>query len=344
MRSYNSLQSLRGIFAIFIFFHHLNLFQAGGDSGVCFFIVLSGFVMSTGYAVKLTDRQVSYKYFLCKRLKRLFPYHIIGFILALLLMTPFYGSQTPLIWGANIMMLQSWIPLPAYYFSCDSPSWCLSDLMFCYAVFPFFIKSINKLSYKHCLLFLLVILSAYFSYINLLPQSLWTPLIYINPLFRLYDFILGILLWRFMNSATIKNCSAFITNLNYYVKSLIETVVILIFCTWIILYYSVSEKYGLASYWWGPTLLIIICFASFDNNGGCWTKFFKSKILVWFGSLSFAFYMAHVPIIKGYNRFFQHFYPNIESSGFSILSIIIIFILTLLLSAIVYYKIEPKSN
>lgn len=41
------LQSLRGIFALFIFFHHIifngkSLFMAGGDFGVAFFFILSG--------------------------------------------------------------------------------------------------------------------------------------------------------------------------------------------------------------------------------------------------------------------------------------------------------------
>ena len=34
----DALQSLRGIFAVFIFFHHLDVFPAGGDVGVVFFL------------------------------------------------------------------------------------------------------------------------------------------------------------------------------------------------------------------------------------------------------------------------------------------------------------------
>lgn len=45
----DALQSLRGIFAVFIFFHHLDVFPAGGDVGVVFFLMLSGFVMTYGY-------------------------------------------------------------------------------------------------------------------------------------------------------------------------------------------------------------------------------------------------------------------------------------------------------
>ncbi len=40
-----SLQALRGIFAIFIFLNHAAGFDAGGDVGVAFFFILSGFVL-----------------------------------------------------------------------------------------------------------------------------------------------------------------------------------------------------------------------------------------------------------------------------------------------------------
>lgn len=52
----DALQSLRGIFAVFIFFHHLDVFPAGGDVGVVFFLMLSGFVMTYGYGARCSKR------------------------------------------------------------------------------------------------------------------------------------------------------------------------------------------------------------------------------------------------------------------------------------------------
>lgn len=42
-----SLTSLRGIFILFIFFHHcMNLYPGGGSMAVTFFFVLGGFSMN----------------------------------------------------------------------------------------------------------------------------------------------------------------------------------------------------------------------------------------------------------------------------------------------------------
>lgn len=80
-----SLQSLRGIFALLIFFHHFkftiggeSMFAAGGDCGVTFFFILSGFVMCQGYADRVPS--VNFKdlrIYLTKRISKIYPLHIM---------------------------------------------------------------------------------------------------------------------------------------------------------------------------------------------------------------------------------------------------------------------------
>ena len=131
----NSLQSLRGIFAIMIFLHHFPIngkgwFEAGGACGVDFFLILSGFVMSAGYEMKVVSSQFSYRSFMLKRLIRVYPLHLlclIGFIIiALISAAPVsYRCLIP-----NLLLLQSWFPMQSVYFSGNAVSWCLSDLLF----------------------------------------------------------------------------------------------------------------------------------------------------------------------------------------------------------------------
>lgn len=52
-----SLTSLRGIFILFIFFHHcLSLYPGGGSMAVTFFFMLGGFAMTLGYKGKIVSK------------------------------------------------------------------------------------------------------------------------------------------------------------------------------------------------------------------------------------------------------------------------------------------------
>ena len=81
----SSLQALRFIFALFIFFQHFPirneepraLLDGAGYMGVSFFLVLSGFVMSLGYAEKVKGPDFKWGTFMKKRLVRLWPLHLL---------------------------------------------------------------------------------------------------------------------------------------------------------------------------------------------------------------------------------------------------------------------------
>ncbi|MDE6650054.1 MAG: acyltransferase [Muribaculaceae bacterium] len=334
-----SLQSLRGIFALFIFLHHLNLFDAGGDAGVCFFLILSGFVMSAGYWDKFSSHEIGYMSFMRKRLYRLYPYHIIGFVAALVLLRPFYGAVTPLVYASNLMMLQSWIPDRTFYFSCDAPSWCLSDFLFCYAMFPVIVKMVSHLSSFRLFFTACVILSGYIVAINLIPCELQVPLIYINPLFRLIDFTAGMALWRLVVSYPGNRLAAYMSGMTSVSQSIVEIVTVAVFASYICIYPFVSPIYGMASFWWIPVLMLILVFSAIDGRKGIVSRVISSRLLLCFGDLSFAFYMLHVPVIGGYRRLAHHFAALPEYN--SVAAVILIFSVTLLLSVFVYEKEIP---
>lgn len=337
-----SLQSLRGIFAIFIFFHHLNLFEAGGDAGVCFFLILSGFVMSIGYWDRIRSCKIEYKHFLKRRFIRLYPYHIIGFIIAWVLLRPSYGGSTPLVYISNLLMLQSWIPYSKFFFSCDSPSWCLSDFMFCYAMFPFIVRLVeNKITHhKRLWGYGIALLIAYFIIINLIPIKFQLALIYINPLFRLIDFCIGMLLWRILFSDVSPISAQMNLNVNSKAVNIFELLPILLFIALVYLYQYVPETYGLASFWWIPVVILILTFSLTNERKGIISRILSSRPLVWFGEMSFAFYMLHVPLIGGYRILANHL-SDLPIYN-SLWGIVIIFILTIVLSAAVTEIVIPK--
>lgn len=191
-----TLQSLRFVFAVMIFLHHFSvdgegLFYPGGSCGVSFFMILSGFVMSVGYGEKTLQAGFYKKEFFIKRLVRLYPLHflcLLGFIVLRL------GNLSDLQVATllpNAFLLQSWIPVKDFYFSGNAVSWCLSDMMFFYAMFPLLYRGMEKVKR-----WFLPVLVLYVIVLFSLPDDYCHPLLYISPLFRLLDFVIGMLTYK----------------------------------------------------------------------------------------------------------------------------------------------------
>ena len=120
-----TLQSLRFIFVMLIFLSHfayrdIRALDAGGDCGVAFFFLLSGFACSLGYGRQLRDGTFRYGHFLWRRLRKLYPLHLLCLLAWVLL------GHSPLNLKVllNLLLLQSWVPDAGWYFSCNSRVVC----------------------------------------------------------------------------------------------------------------------------------------------------------------------------------------------------------------------------
>lgn len=271
----NSLQSLRGIFAIFIFLHHIkyngeNVFLDGGPCGVSFFFILSGFVMSAGWQKKIDKRKITKTQLFIRRIIRVYPLHLLCLFVTILLSIGHLSINYFLKLIPNLLLLQSWFPIQSVYFSGNALSWCLCNMMFFYMTFPFIMIIIEK-HIKVFNLSLIFLILSYLYGINFIPESYRHALIYINPIFRLLDFLIGIVLWQFWlklkkNNIRIPDSSTMrigLVNL-LEIGSVITLVLTLIFSKYI------SEAYYYDAYWWGPICLLIIVFTFFNKSGGYW--------------------------------------------------------------------------
>ena len=84
-----TLQSLRFVFVMLIFLSHfdykdIHALDAGGDCGVAFFFLLSGFVLSLGYGPQISEGSFSFGRFLKRRLLKCYPLHILCLLLFLI--------------------------------------------------------------------------------------------------------------------------------------------------------------------------------------------------------------------------------------------------------------------
>ena len=201
MRRNRGISALRGIFIMMIVLHHLNLYDGGGTLGVAFFFMLGGFVLSLGYYDRVSAADFSYGAFVRRRCAKFLPLHWLCLLAAMPL------ALAPVLTGGadiktvlvpllpNAMLLQSLIPIKAVYFSFNAVSWYLSDtLLFAFA-FPFMVKCLERLDGKGRLMALSIILVAYSAFVYFLPVQYRHAILYISPLVRVVDFVLGIYLY-----------------------------------------------------------------------------------------------------------------------------------------------------
>lgn len=193
------LTSLRAVAALAVFAYHVgsttnwiwhDRYLRLGYTGVAFFFVLSGFVLT--WAWRPGDRA---PLFYARRLARIYPAHIVTAAVALAL--PFYDS-TFASWDtlANLTLTQAWFP-PETAYSLNGVSWSLSCEAFFYLGTPFVVTAL----YRRQPSFTVAACGGWFAVtvVARLAASIDTGstvqnMIYTNPLLRSGDFALGIML------------------------------------------------------------------------------------------------------------------------------------------------------
>lgn len=308
-----SLQSLRGIFALVIFFHHFSykgdgvMFAAGGDMGVAFFFILSGFVLSQGYFNREIKEANTVK-FVVKRLSKIYPLHILCLIGSILLKASINLQDL-----SNVFLLQSWIPLKQWYFSGNSVGWCLSDFLFFYGLFPFICKFYKSRRSAFLKLYTAILTIYIILVIPSIPSQFQEGIIYISPLTRLFDFIFGIILWKFSKSLKFRVLRS---NLH---MGLFDVIISIVVTT--IIWYEFPTPYNLSILWW-PSLALVILYSVSTSN-----KLITLPPLAKFGDVSFSFYLIHVLNIKYLDIIFRKLNVFMTPSVrlISILSLTVIF-------------------
>lgn len=143
-----TLQSMRFIFCMQIFMCHyfsnlgFHSFYYGGDAGVTFFFILSGFVLSIGSGASVEDRTFRYLQFLRKRLAKIYPLHLVTFTIALC-MSFVAGVKFNIIKTLlHVFMLQEFTLSEDMLKYGTGLSWFLGALFFCYFLFPFLYRQL----------------------------------------------------------------------------------------------------------------------------------------------------------------------------------------------------------
>lgn len=173
--------------------------------GVSFFFVLSGFILSYVYS-DLSWRDAPR--FWWARIARLWPAHVASFALVMLLLAPsrLQPSDSVVTAFANLLMIHAWIPIQAFYFSFNAPSWSISTEFGFYLLFPVLILGLRR-TWALKLALSIVLLAATLVAANRLGGTQLSAgyslemhgLAYISPLARLFEFVAGMCTWLLWN-------------------------------------------------------------------------------------------------------------------------------------------------
>lgn len=206
----DQLTGLRFFAALLVFLRHFKWENSSGivgkmaqqgSVGVSLFFVLSGFVISYSYGWRLRSGDISRAKYFALRFARLWPLHVLtGLPFAAVLIWKGWLSLPN--YGVNLLFLQSWVPSTDWHYAYNGPSWSLSNEMFFYAAFMGLVMlgSRQKLwLYGGLVVIVAAAMALVYTYIpNLnvggnLPLAEW--MFYIFPLFRLDEFLLGMIIF-----------------------------------------------------------------------------------------------------------------------------------------------------
>jgi peptidoglycan/LPS O-acetylase OafA/YrhL len=277
-----SLTSLRAVAATMVFAFHAQLLHIG-SAGVAFFFVLSGFVLTWGYQPSRSTRQ-----FYLRRFARIYPLHALVWLV--LVLSPWLSAKPNNDWlnnFANLFLLQAWALDGRHQLTVALVTWSLSCEVFFYAVFPFAVRFLLKLSLPK--LWLLVGLS--FMAVEVLvvittfsPLKWVTQVFYANPLIRLPEFLVGIAIGLSIKAGA---------RLRWY---------------WAVLPFGISIVGFItlpanpALNVWGAlaSAVLVAAFAQWDIAGK--SRITTNRAFIYAGKISFAFYLVHLVILGRANH------------------------------------------
>ena len=284
--------------AAIVLFHSLYPFQLGHGvwdalaSGVSFFYVLSGFILYYNYR-DLTDRHA----FWAARVARIWPVHVVTFILTLLLVpsTAIWGLRLwPLTAPLNLALLHAWVPWMGVVFSFNGVSWSLSVEAFFYLMFPWLLVFLKRRGPVPFLAATFLLGLGLVTGCALLDPPVGDIVGRFNPLCRVFEFALGMAAAEFW----LRERRAVVAGTGWEIAALVLAVGteagLIAFLTHAALDVAVIN--------WLANTVGAISFAFviwvFAHQAGALSRWASGPLPVRLGEISFALFMCHQILLR----------------------------------------------
>ncbi len=165
-----------------------------GAGGVSLFFVLSGFVLTWSARPNGTARQ-----FWWRRFVRIYPTHAATSLAALVGLAVAGAGVSAATVVPNLLLVQVWVPDHRVFFGLNAVSWFVACEAFFYAVFPLLHRALSRLPVRALWPGALILFAATWAIplaAQPLPEATRYWIIWILPLARLPEFVVGMLLAR----------------------------------------------------------------------------------------------------------------------------------------------------
>jgi peptidoglycan/LPS O-acetylase OafA/YrhL len=334
----NNLTGLRFYAAMWVFLYHFsvyiglgNIFFDKGYLGVDIFFVLSGFILTYAYQKSFFGEKITFKtycHFIIKRFAKIYPLHILTFVIVgiLLYCCKYLLHQENLIIRndhiiSNLLMTHAWNINDAL--SWNTHSWSLSAEWFAYLflfVLAAFVLRINRFFGLMILITVVVYFIAKWFNVDRFSLNHYSY----NGLERIIpEFFLGIILCLLRLRYEIsKRAATFIFVLGFTLMLLI-----------LVFDYKVDALCILA---FGSIVYALSFYTHLD-------RFFSSARLIYFGNISFAFYMFQLIafyLLKPFQNYLE--YVGMAEDYRLGLQLLLLFFINITLAAAAYrYFEEP---
>ncbi len=279
--------------------HRLTLTQ-----GVCFFFVLSGFILT--YAYPALDRH-NVGRFLVARLARIVPLYLVALLLYMLILPAWYrDSVSSTTRGAGLLtatLLQAWVPLYRVQTAFNGVSWSLSVECFFYLCFPLLLwrwRYTWRCKIAATLLLTIGVIVVANHGMALLPHGAEVrDVVYFHPLARLFEFTLGVAtahLWRYLHPRL---------QLNRWLGTALEVTILSATIFVMIMSGGWARQAGHAAIigpggeaWLASSGFVCLPFAALIGIMACeWgyvSRLLARRPLVLLGEISFSLYLLHL--------------------------------------------------
>ena len=338
----DSLTGLRFFAAYFVLQHHftnfgmipfLDRYTGFGTTGVTFFFVLSGFVLTWSFVPSDTAPR-----FYWRRFARIWPLHAVTTLIAL---PVFYGLRgQPFDFGAvtlSFLLLHAWVPTATTYFAGNPASWTLSCEAFFYAIHPFIVRRVLAMRAAGLGTAAAVVAGALYvgaDQSGHLSARLGGWFRDVSPIFKVLEFLLGVVL-----AAALRR--------GYRLRIRLVPAVVML-GAWFVVYYNLNPHFSsqlrlfvaYLNFAALPVLyaLIIAAAAQLDLNGA--PSLLRSRLLVTLGQWSYALYLIQASIIYALVEWLGPRQTSITNVGW----LVVVSALCIGASGILYTVIEHPTE